>query len=494
MSIQITHYGRIFLPKNHFAFRYLFKFLCAISLTACINLPEPETSTELAKDYLQSNWINNTKFEQVTGALQVSVFEQIQMPTLVKLLNEAMAANHDLLAEKADLMALFLASNQATASLQPNLTLETSSTRLKQPTLINDGTYYEQQQSLQLVASWELDFWGRIRAQSRQEKARFKQAKHNLTASQNALFGLVSWQWLRMWLTNQQIKLEVERVEIFTLLQNSASEQYSNGLVNYEDVSLAQISLKTAQASVVQLQHYRSELARQIEVLVGRYPSAELKYSDAFPNIKHPILSIPSEVIANRPDVQAAYANLHETHFQLEAQNRALLPSFTLSASAGQLRPSWNDVFDSTLIWSVVGGISQSLFVADLLDAGPITLVEAAAQQKRAATLRYQQTLLDAFMEIENALALEASLVDRQELLAEAVIHAKSVYVDYTKRYQTGITNFIDLLTVQEQSLNAQLSLLDTQAELLYNRIRLGLALGISTQHHQTEYSQGKKL
>ncbi|WP_340676625.1 TolC family protein [Paraglaciecola sp.] len=463
-----------------------------MSLTACINLTEPKISTELVKDYSQNNWLSNSKLGEMTGALQTSVFEQIQMPALVKLIDEAINANQALLADEADYLALAFASNQAAADLLPSLTLESTSTRSKERSLFSDDNTYVRDQNVQLFASWELDFWGRIRAERRQEKAGMKRAKYELAASRDALFGLVTRQWLSLWLTNQQIRIEQERVEIFFMLQNSASEQYANGLTNYEDVSLAQISLKTAQASVMQLQYTRSEIARQIEVLVGRYPSAELTYNDAFPDIQKPILSIPSEVIANRPDIQAAYAKLHETHFQLEAQNRALLPSFTLSASAGKSRPSWGDIFDSSLLWSVVGGISQSLFIADLIDAGPLTLTKTNEQLKRAATLRYRQTVLDAFLEIENALALEGNLVEQQALLVETVVHAKSVYIDYTERYQNGLVNFIDLLTIQEQYLNAQLTLLETQAGLLYNRVKLGLALGISTQHNLLEDQLGQ--
>jgi len=301
-----------------------------------------------------------------------------------------------------------------------------------------------------------------------------------LHAQRIALAGLVARQWLNLWLAQHLIVLEDERIKIFSILEQSASEQYQSGLVSREDVLLARISLKSSSAAKEELSFQRQEISRQLEVTLGQYPAANLVFPDGLPKIRQPIPSLPAELIANRPDVKAAYAQMHVSHFKQESLHKALLPSISLTASVGKTRPSWRNLLESSLLWSVVGGITQNLFVQDLIGAGPISLAKSVSYEKQSAIYDYQQTLLDAFFEVENALHQERVLFTRQQLLDKAVKDANDVYVDYLQQYRDGLLSLVDVLTVQERLLETRQALLEVQAEIWFNRVQLGLALGIS--------------
>jgi NodT family efflux transporter outer membrane factor (OMF) lipoprotein len=462
-------------------------FCLVMIISGCAKLEPAPPASEISVPMVPISWVNNEQFEDVTQTSRTQMFSQIADASLMALVNQALTANLSLQARESDLLALALQSRQSVGALLPQMELSTTANRSKVNALLEDDQIISREKTIELFASWELDVWGKVRAADAAERAQIEQASYDLDAQRIALTGLVTRQWLNLWLAQQLIVLEDERIQIFSILEQSASEQYQSGLVSREDVLLARISLKSASATKEELNFQQQEISRQLEVTLGQYPQAALVFPDALPNIHQPIPSLPAELIANRPDIKAAYAQVHVAHFKQESLYKALLPSISLTASVGKTRPSWRNLLESSLLWSVVGGITQNLYVQDLIGAGPVSLAKAASYEKQSAIYDYQQALLDAFFEVENALHQERVLFTRQQLLDNAVKDADDVYVDYLQRYRDGLLSLVDVLTVQERLLATRQALLEVQAEIWFNRVRLGLALGISVTENNRD-------
>ena len=139
-------------------------------------------------------------------------------------------------------------------------------------------------------------------------------------------------------------------------------------------------------------------------------------------------------------------------------------------------------------LWSVLGSISAPLFQGGKLKSNA-EIAELTTEQSYWA---YQETLLNAVNEVENSIGQESALALQQEHLNEALSSAKRSIASYEEKYRKGLVDIFDLLTVQQQTYDAEAQLTNTTYQRLLNRIELGLALGLGVEHPATT-EQGEK-
>ena len=126
-------------------------------------------------------------------------------------------------------------------------------------------------------------------------------------------------------------------------------------------------------------------------------------------------------------------------------------------------------------IWSLLGQISAPLFQRGELRA-QANIAKLTTEQSYWA---YQEALLNAVNEVENAIGLESSLADQEVYFQSALTSARRSLVSYEQNYRQGLVDIFDLLTIQQQAYDAESLLTSTTFQRLSNRIDLGLALGI---------------
>ena len=126
-------------------------------------------------------------------------------------------------------------------------------------------------------------------------------------------------------------------------------------------------------------------------------------------------------------------------------------------------------------MWSLLGSLSAPLFEGGALRAQ----VDIAKLNAEQAFWEYQDTLLGAVNEVENALGQEQSLTEQQLQISNALDSAKRSFSNYQSKYQQGLVDILDLLTVQQKVYDLQAQLSQINYTLLTNRIDLGLALGL---------------
>ena len=150
------------------------------------------------------------------------------------------------------------------------------------------------------------------------------------------------------------------------------------------------------------------------------------------------------------------------------------LPSITLSASLSDLATTPSQALLTSPVWNLLGSLSAPLFQGGALRAQ----VDIAKLNAEQAFWEYQDTLLSTVNEVENALGQEQSLTQQLQI-NKALASAKRSYSNYQSKYQQGLVDILDLLTVQQQVYDLQAQLSQINYTLLTNRIDLGLALGL---------------
>jgi outer membrane protein TolC len=211
-------------------------------------------------------------------------------------------------------------------------------------------------------------------------------------------------------------------------------------------------------------------------VLLGRYPGGHQAGPLALPEPPPGLpAGLPSELLARRPDLIAAFDRLLAADSRVESARKLLLPRIVLTAAGGTRSTALTDLVDPrALAWNVVIGMMQPLFTGGRI-RGEINLNEARAEE---AFNLYKNTALNAFREVEQVLAADEWLREQEKALRQAVEQTEASRRLAIYSYQLGIIEILTLLDSYRSTLNAQSAHISVKRQLLTNRINLYLALG----------------
>jgi outer membrane protein, multidrug efflux system len=256
--------------------------------------------------------------------------------------------------------------------------------------------------------------------------------------------------------------------------------RFNRGLTRGLDLRLALTDLANAEAQLAQSRNQVQIVTRQLETLLGHYPD-DCKYAQigglqVLPKLPEALSAgLPSQLLERRPDLVAAFLRLRAMDARVESARKALLPRITLTANGGASSTALSDLADPrAAAWNLAAGLVKPLFTGGRLKS-EIRLNEALTKE---ALSKYQSTALNAFRDVEQALAAEQWLRAQEQALHEAVDQTEASRKLAVNSYQQGLIEILTLLDSYRSTLNAQSAHLTVQRQLLTNRIDLYLALG----------------
>ena len=327
-----------------------------------------------------------------------------------------------------------------------------------------------------VVASWELDVWGRIRYGRRSTQEQYASAEADLVFARESLAATVAKSWFLATETLLQRQYLLEMVDAATRLRGLAEERQRIGIGSELDVASAKISLATYRDGLRQVELAREQALRALELLLGRYPSAQVAVPAAFDALPSGVpVGLPSELLERRPDMIAAEKRVGAAFNLVQEAEAARLPRFSLTGSVSSIS---SDLFVLTErdnpVWSIGGSVFAPLFQGGALRAQ----VQLRTAEQEEAMAGYVQTALKAFGDVESALSSEFALQERELILDAAVIDAERAVELAETRYRVGSG---DLRAVEQQQLtyhSTRMNLLRVRSERRVQRVNLHLALG----------------
>jgi NodT family efflux transporter outer membrane factor (OMF) lipoprotein len=271
--------------------------------------------------------------------------------------------------------------------------------------------------------------------------------------------------------TEQLIALQKEQIAI-------TEKQTQAGTVSYEAVLSLRSQLAALEAALPPLRQRLSQSEHLLATLAGHAPSewtpsevsmAELSLPGKLP------LSLPSELVRQRPDILVAEAQLHGASANIGVATAAQFPSFTLNGTFGQSAASMNGLFGSNAgFWSLGADIAAPLFNGGTLASRKQAAIDAYQQSLSL----YRQTVLGAFAQVADTVrALEH---DAETMQAEShSVEASEESLHLTQiNYQAGTINYLQVLAADIQYHQAKLGYLQAQAQRLQDTTALFVALG----------------
>jgi NodT family efflux transporter outer membrane factor (OMF) lipoprotein len=330
--------------------------------------------------------------------------------------------------------------------------------------------------SLSAAASYELDLWGKLRANTEAAQLDVLASEQDLKALYISISAQLADLYFLAVEQRAQLELSDRTIASFRDTLERVERRYRGGLVPALDVYQSRQNLATARAQRPVFESSLSVAQNALSVLKGSFPDKETG-GDRKDLGNTPVFQtgIPSQLLSRRPDIEAALLRLKASDERIAAAIADRFPSFNLVGSYGGTSGQVKDVLDSpNIFWNLLVQIAQPI-----LDSGKrkaeVMRTEAVFRENLAV---YHKTVLNAFREVQDALAGISASEERIKRLDTSVSASESALRLGLDRYMQGLSDYLPVLTEQLRYVTAQSSLLSAKRQLISDRVQLVRALG----------------
>ncbi len=264
-----------------------------------------------------------------------------------------------------------------------------------------------------------------------------------------------------------------------------ATKQYQAGVAPYSSVLALRSQIASLEASVPPVRQKFSQAEHLLATLAGKTPgewvTPDLRLSGISLPERVP-LSLPSELVRQRPDILAAEAELHAANAEIGVATAALFPSFTLTGSYGRTASQPHELSDPlNRFWSIGGNIAEPIFNGGSLRAKR----RAAIATRNQAFALYRQTVLAAFAQVADLIRALEHNAEQLKAEMQAVQSSKLALDLIQANYKAGMVNYVQVILADIQYRQAKIGYLQAQAQQLQNSAAMYVALGGGWQHDE---------
>ncbi|WP_348653454.1 efflux transporter outer membrane subunit [uncultured Psychrobacter sp.] len=464
----------------------------ALSMAACNTIPKADTSPVLAEPNLPieqaygafgDETVSTSEQPSIAGQRWQDFYSDERLKALIAL---GLENNKDfesarLAIEKAraqyritDINDLPTINGQAEYSRQSQ-----SSPRVETPFGSTGGRQTTDSYSVNLgLASYELDFWGRIDSLKDQALQRFLSTTAAKDSIQISLISNIAQSYANLSYSLAQLKLAEATVESRERSLFIAQERFKAGIDPKLPSLQSAAALENARLAVLRAQSSILTSRNALQFLLGAPVPAELIPAPAVSNItNHEVFSagLPSELLRYRPDVLQAEYDLKAAGANIAVARAAYFPTISLASSVGVRSDGLSDLFDNDAVgWSFGPNISVPIFDAGRLDAN----YDVAKVEREQTLASYERSIQTAFREVSDVLATRATLGEQLAAQYRLQDNFDQTYEIADARFKAGISNYLDVLDAQRSLFDTQQGILDLELQKIISQIELYQALG----------------
>ncbi len=422
-------------------------------------------------DKLYGNIVTDTIDSTSFGNL--SWREVFTDPQLQRLIDSALARNTDMLTAQQQIKEAEASLMNANLSYLPSFALAPNidaSTAFAGKT----STTY----SIPVQASWELDIFGKVTNARRRAKAALLQSQEYKQAVQTQLISAVANNYYTLLMLDAQYQIALETEKVWSESVTTARAMKKGGMMNEAGLAQTEATYYNIHTTILDLKEQINQVENSISLLLREVPDsvrrgtlAEQQFPEKFS------VGIPLHLLSNRPDVRSAEFALAQAFYATNAARAAFYPSITLNGSIG-----WSNMAyalsvvggSASLIGSIAGSLTQPLFNRGAIIA---QLKVSKAQQERAR-LTFEQTLLEAGSEVNNALMQYQTAQKKSGYYQQQITALQTAAQSTQLLMKHGSTTYLEVLTAQQTLLSASLSQVANRLQEIQGMINLYRALG----------------
>ena len=438
----------------------LFILIASSYLTACSMV----TSFENPMQDVPQNWRASPIAEVAEMKREADWWKQFQSSELNALIPAAITQNHDLRASLARIEQLRAGVKIAGSELLPSIDAGASANRSDG----SDTTSTDRYRGSANIA-YEIDLFGRNRALRDSARASLESGKFDRDTLELIVISEVSTRYFEALTLQERLSIARQNLERAESILGIINAQYKEGRISGLEVSQQKVELASSRAQVAGFENQLALALNDLAVLMGKAPQQFNITANSLAGIIIPPveLVLPATLIEQRPDIQAAEADLSAANADIGAARAALFPSLSISAEVSALTTG-----------STATSLAASL-LAPIFHGGRLTgAVERSKARQQELVENYQQAVLVAFREVEDALSSLKATSERQAYYLEAAREADEAYRIANERFEAGAIDFQTLLDTQRAQLTASDNFNQSKFALLSASVDLFRALG----------------
>jgi len=405
-------------------------------------------------------------------------WQTLNDPLLSELMVEALKANLDLRSAQVRLREARSRRTVAASARFPDVSATAGANRNRFSKEAGSGATVDVY-SAGFDASWELDVFGGVRRAVEAADADVQSSQADLDATRVSLVAEVASSYIEVRAQQSLLAISQSNLESQSETLQLTDWRAQAGLVSVPDVEQARSNRDQTKAQIPFIQTSLAEAEHSLDILLGQPPGTlrqRLTKTSALPDVPKQIaVGIPADTLRQRPDVHAAERKLAAETARVGVAEAARYPNFTLTGSIGLESLTLGSLGSADATTSSLGaGVTAPIFNAGRLRA----LVDVQDAVREQALVAYEQTVLNALQEVENALVNFARNQERSDALMSAVNSARTAAVLARERYSAGLIDFQSVLTSERTVLVLEESLARNRADGVLALIRLYKALG----------------
>ena len=365
---------------------------------------------------------------------------------------------------------------QAGAALYPDLTGTAGASYTRQRSGSSSRkTVSNEEYSLGVASSYELDLWGRVRSGREAALLEASATREDVNAAAMTLAAEVIQRWINIIAQGMQKRLLEHQLQTNLTFLELIELRFRMAMVSVLDVYQQKQVVENIKAEIPLVEAQERLLRHELALLLGKLPQAFLTITreDLPKPVEIPATGLPADLLSARPDLRAAGMRLWAADWQLAAARADRLPAIGLTAQARYGGGDADVLFDNWLL-SLAGNLTAPIFDGKR---------RAAEVDRRLAVVdenlsAYRQTVLTAIKEVEDALVSESKQREHIKGLEQVTATARKALKEAGNRYRKGLTDYLPVLTQLLKVQGLERDLIQQQANLLGARISLYRALG----------------
>jgi outer membrane protein, multidrug efflux system len=342
------------------------------------------------------------------------------------------------------------------------------------------GSGHELDWFAMLSASYEVDFWGKNRATARAALLQAGASRAERDTVELTILGGVADEYFQVLALRERLTIARSNRGAAQKILDAVQARFEAGLASPTELAAQKAALDGAEIAISNLDGQEMQARAALALLLGRIPENFEVSGKSLDSLSEPVVSagLPSELLARRPDIAAAEANLRASSANLAAARAALFPSLALTAGAGVQNPA----LPATVL--TIGGVGPSFALAasltqPIFDRGRLRAQrDEAAAKERELLAAYRAAILAALVDVENALGALQHLDATREFEQGSLAESERAFEGARLRYQAGSGDFLTLLESQRTVYAARDQFTQYKLARLQALVALGKALG----------------
>ncbi|MBL8544750.1 MAG: efflux transporter outer membrane subunit [Hyphomonadaceae bacterium] len=433
--------------------------------------PEPDS-------YVAANAIGAERAAELAASPAATWLDDLNSPEMSALAREALAGSPDLQVVEAQYRASrWRARGAFGGNLLPSLSAGGNATRTEEPTGTSNRIRTDTVAS-SVIASWEIDLWGRLAARAMAADLNADAAADDLDSARLSIAGQSARAWVDLSEAQQLLALAQEDLQTRERALDLTQRRYDAGIATSLALRTARSQVASARAEEARAQDALLIASRRLQEIMGRYPDGTLRADGQLPQLSAlAAAGAPADLLDRRPDVLASENRLRAAGFRIHEARAAMLPRLTLTGRAGSTAPAgdFGDVDDSVnMITNVIAGFTMPIFNGGALLAES----RATVADRRAAAADYVRTSIGAWREVEGTISADQSLEVREREFATAAEEAHAAQDLAEREYARGVATLFELIDAYTRRIDAERGLITARAARVSNRITYHVALG----------------